>query len=109
MSKIKETVYCKERYDTSDWPPEDFIGAIAWFNAKLELIPEEHRVFAKCEFESISSYNDSSYVSIGIYYWRDKNEEERLKEIRQIENNIKYKEDKEKQMLAELKRKYEKQ
>jgi hypothetical protein len=53
-------VFEGEQFDGDDWPtpgyPATLVGCIAWFNAKLQLIPEEYRDEARCEVSSRSSY-----------------------------------------------------
>lgn len=103
--QIDVTVFDKEEYD-GEWPPVDAKEFIAWFNGKIESIPEEHRATAKIEIESKSSYGDS-YANIKISYPRpetDEEEERREEQERRIRGNQK---DRELQQLAALKAKYE--
>jgi len=73
--EIKISIFDKEQYD-GDWPPESASGFIEWFNSKLKNIPEEYRSDARIELDSVSSWEDSSYASIEIYYYRQETKEE---------------------------------
>lgn len=78
MTKKQETritVFKQERYD-GQWPPEHGNSFIAWFQAKLNEIPEEHRGNARIELDSQSGYEGSHYASIEITYRRMETEEE---------------------------------
>lgn len=72
---VRETVFCQERYD-GDWPPEDAVGFMAWFQGHLTLMPGEYRNTARIELTSNSGYEDSHYVEIDISYTRPETPEE---------------------------------
>lgn len=70
-----EWVFDKEQYD-SGWPPTDATECVAWFAVKLAEIPAEYRAGAKIYIDSRSSYEDSSYARIEIYYDRPETDDE---------------------------------
>lgn len=72
---IKIEVFNKEQYQ-GEWPEENAIKFLEWFEEKISSIPEEFRSSAKVELESVSGYEDSSYAAIEIYYYRPETEEE---------------------------------
>jgi hypothetical protein len=49
-------VFDGKEFDGGGWPtsgyPATLVGCIAWFNAKLALIPEEYRDKARCHITS---------------------------------------------------------
>ena len=69
----------------TDWPPESLIETVAWFQSKLEEVPEERRHKVTCTIGSDSEW-DSSYSTIKISYYRPETpeeEEQRLAKERQ--------------------------
>lgn len=69
------TVFKADKYDR-EWPPENLGEAIAWFQRRLDAIPEEHRASATVEFGSVAGYEDSHYATIEIGYFRPETEAE---------------------------------
>ena len=99
------TVFRQEQGD-GEWPPEDAKGCMAWFAAKLALIPEEYRDNARIEFDSIASYEDASYATIEITYVRpETDEEERIREHRR-QATLAMERQRELDLLTKLKAKY---
>ena len=72
----------------TDWPGISVDDLFAWFNSKIELAPPEFRSEVMITIGSqVESYNDSSYATIDIGYYRPETEEEiaekqRFEEIR---------------------------
>jgi hypothetical protein len=56
-----------------EWPPENLVDAIAWFQAALDAIPAACRHTATMK---IRTYDESSSVSIEIAYERPETDEE---------------------------------
>ena len=98
-------VFDQEQYD-GEWPPENAMECVAWFAAKIAEIPNKYKTTAKIEIESVSSYEDSHYARIEIYYDRPETDEEmserEAEERRRQEAQIA----KELRTLAELQAKY---
>jgi hypothetical protein len=100
---IRVDVFNSEQYNGRDWPSENAIDFIGWFNEKISLIPEEFRDSATIDISS-----PYEYVSIEIYYKRPetkediKNRELNDLEMAEIERQMDMKK------LEELNRKYEK-
>lgn len=59
----------------SDWPPDGATGFVAWFQGKIDGIPEEYRAGALVMLRGESSY-DGNEVEIEITYRRPYTEEE---------------------------------
>lgn len=79
-SKQKDvTVFDEEKYDTEDWPPDDAIGCVAWFQGKLDSIPREYQEYATIKLDT-GGYPDSPLVRIDISYARPKTASELFEE-----------------------------
>ena len=103
---IKIEVFNKEQYE-GEWPQENAIKFLAWFEEKIKSIPEEFRDESRVELESVPSYENSAYLSIGIYYYRpETDEEERVRKSRE-QNRAELQRQRELRQLEELKRKYD--
>lgn len=95
-------VFNSEQYDGRDWPSENAIDFIGWFNEKISLIPEEFR-----DSSTIDISSPYDYVSIEIYYKRPETEEEikerefKAQKIAEIEKFM------ELNKLEQLKKKYD--
>lgn len=62
-------VFSGEESD-GDWPPTDPDGFLAWFGAKFDGIPLEHRGSATVRVSSVDQYNEEvSSARIEIEYW----------------------------------------
>src|SRR3989442_328148 len=68
-------VFDNERYD-GEWPPQNGPRFVAWFQARLDSVPEEFRGNVQIEVGSVSGYEDSHYARIEIYYDRPPTEAE---------------------------------
>ena len=98
-------VFNKQRYDC-DWPPRGAVEFIAWFEEKINSIPEEFRRAAIVDLGAVESYDNSYYATIEIYYCRpETKEEERIRADKEQEYAKSLRE-KELKQLKELKRKY---
>lgn len=53
---VQETIFNGSQYESDGWPPEDPVGFMAWFQARIERIPIEHRAEAKIEISTQSGY-----------------------------------------------------
>jgi len=102
---IMVEVFKKEQYD-GDWPERNAIEFLAWFEEKINSIPEEFRREAKIELEALSSYEESAYVSLEIYYYRPETGDEELVRKSKEQNRIELVKQRELKQLEELKRKY---
>ena len=103
---IKVEVFNEEQYD-GEWPSENGAEFIAWFQEKLESIPQEFRGSAKIELDSVSGYEGSSYASIEIYYYRPETEEEAKVRESKSQYRAELLRQRELRQLEELKRKYD--
>ena len=77
--KIKVTVY-KQTWNSKDWPPDNALLCIAWFNEKINQIPKEHQNIAQICIESVPIYNNEAVPEIEIFYLRDLTNEEIIKQ-----------------------------
>lgn len=58
-----------------DWPPDDLVGFIAWFQGKLDEVPEQYRGAARVDLST--DYEDGDcYVDLSIHYYRPETEDE---------------------------------
>ena len=69
--KISKTIV---QYD-GEWPPGDATGFIAWFEAKLQDVPEEQRSAVRIDLDTKLRY-DCSYATIEFSYVRPETDEE---------------------------------
>lgn len=90
MADIRIIVCDIEQYD-GDWPTPEYptllLDAIAWFQAKLQQIPEEYRAQARCTIGSTSSY-DNHYGHIEISYDRPETAAECSKRLVEEEAHV---------------------
>ena len=100
MKQEKTISKIVEQYD-GDWPPSDAVGAMAWFQAKLDDIPDEFRSTAKIELDTTSRY-DSSYATIEFSYVRFETDEEEAQREQQAAARPKNRRAEEWSMLAAL-------
>lgn len=73
-----------------------------------DSIPPKHRAKTFCEITSVSSYGDGHYPKIEISYERPETFAERDERIEKEKANSEAEEKRDKELLAKLKRKYEK-
>jgi hypothetical protein len=102
-------VFSDSRYGfKGDWPSDQAYECIAWFAAKVAEIPEEYRESGEIELNSVNGYEGEHYPAIKISYTRPETDEELAKrrQVEQQEAELRTK--REKQVLVELKAKYEK-
>ena len=80
--KVKVTVYKQTRWASMDWPPEDALSyiALAWFNEKINQIPQKHQNSTQIYIEGASGYDDEPVPEIEIFYLRDLTNEEIIKQ-----------------------------
>ena len=98
-------VFKKEQYD-GEWPEENAIKFLAWFEEKINSIPKEFKDSAKVELEAVSSYGGCAYASIEIYYYRPETDEEEIARKAKEQNKAELQKQRELRQLEELKRKY---
>lgn len=85
--QVKVTVY-KEKQWSKDWPSENLIQYLAFFNEKLRLIPKEYQNSAQITIEGILGFDDDSMAKIEIFYLRSLTKEEVAKmKAREEEND----------------------
>jgi hypothetical protein len=104
--EVRVNVASVEEYEF-DFPPEEAEELISWFQEKLYLVPKEYRKGTKIRLSSISSYEDSHYATIEIYYYRPESKEEELDRINADALKRRQKEIQEKHLFETLKAKYE--
>jgi len=75
MNKTKRIIPVQIEEGDDDWPPIGAIDAIAWFQNKINSIPNEFQKDATIEFDSVERYG-SSYATIEISYTRPETEAE---------------------------------
>lgn len=71
VSVFETPIFNRDR----DWPPDDLVGFIAWFQGKLDEIPEQFRGAARVDLSTDYEEGDC-YVDLSIYYDRPETEEE---------------------------------
>jgi hypothetical protein len=87
--RVRVTVFDGEQYDggwpsqTADYSPARLVDVIAWFQAKLDAIPPEHRSTATCGIDSSSGHEGEHYGHIEIHYERPATAEEITERRRQ--------------------------
>lgn len=54
-----------------DWPPDDLVGFIAWFQKKLDCVSEPYKQEVNIDLEP-----DGDRLDLSIYYYRPETEEE---------------------------------
>ena len=88
MSDVLVTIFSEHGYGSADdWPPDNALESMAWFNAKVELIPEEFRSGATIDIDSFDDGHGSCCISIDIYYYRPETKEDREEVDRSKENS----------------------
>lgn len=107
--QVRVSVTAAEQYDP-DFPPENLLGFIAWFDAILANIAEEYRPSATIEISSTSSYYDSHYATINVQYLRPETDDEwdqrKLSVMERVRLKREQTEAQELRALAVLKAKY---
>lgn len=104
MKQAKHISKTVEKYD-GDWPPEDAAGALAWFQAKLDDVPQEFRGTARIGIDATESYG-SAYATIEISYTRPETDDEEAERERQAAARADRTRAEELQMLTALQAKY---
>ena len=81
--QVSVTVFRAEQYDGKAPFSYDtkLVDVIAWFQQKLEEIPEQYRANAVCEIGSTGGYEGSTYWTIEITYDRPETASERGERI----------------------------
>ena len=104
-SKVEVTVFDDDPRN-GDWPEGSLVEVIAWFQAKLESIPEEYRASAKCEIASEGGYDGDHTPCIRITCSRPETAAETVaREAREAERAATTRA-RELETLRELQRKY---
>ena len=93
-----------EQYD-GDWPPNDAAGFLAWVQAKIDDVPQEHRNTLRIELDSTSRY-DSAYATIEFSYERPETDEEEAEREGRFAAQQERRRAEELRILAELQAKY---
>lgn len=104
MKKMKVERFTVESFD-SNWPPEDAVGCITWFQNLLESVPSEYRHTAKIDIGSDTSY-EVDHARIGISYTRPETDAEEAERERREQVKEEANRSKELQLLAQLQAKY---
>jgi hypothetical protein len=107
--KKEKKVLVEFSYENSydgDWPSTNPQGFLNWFAQKIKLVPEEFRQDITIDLESDQDGHGGAWPTISIYYYRPQTEEEKTKEIKDIEITKKMFMLSELDTLATLKAKY---
>jgi hypothetical protein len=118
MEKIKKKVtHLIASSDGGDWPPANAALFLKWLSDRLSDIPDEYRDSARIEIDTFICGDDEptgSAAEIILSYLRDESDDEigRRKSVeRMVEERDRYSAEHlecvERQVLAELKKKYE--
>ena len=99
---ITITVFKASSYYSEEWPPENLLKFRDWIDQQINSIPEEYKATATFEIEN---KDGNTHLTIG--YNREETDEEEAERKRSEAERISVKERRERQMLAELKAKYE--
>jgi len=91
-----------EEFD-KDWPPVNANECVAWFQNKLQEIPEEFRSNAQIKFDT--TY-DHDIPRIKISYFRPETDEEEVRRVQGDAMREEYRRNDELQVLARLQAKY---
>lgn len=101
---VTVTAFSAEQYD-GDWPPTNAEAGLAWFAAKVALVPEEFRAQAQLEIDATTRY-DSAYAVINLTYTRPETDEELIARLHAEKARDQQRREAELQQLAALSRKY---
>lgn len=111
MSEYSVTVkiFDGEEYD-GDWPTQGYPGrltdAIAWFQSKLNKIPERFRSEAGCNISSVGGYEGEHHGCISVWYTRPETSSEQRKRLGADKAKADSRRAAELELLAGLKAKY---
>ncbi len=94
-----------DNFSNPDWPPDKATEFMAWFQSKLDMIPDEYKELTMIDLTNSTSY-DSSKMEIEIYYERAETPEEETERERQAQAQIEHKRQQEIELLERLKKKY---
>lgn len=103
---IHESVFEGERCYTGDWPPEKPADFLAWWQEKIEAIPEEFRDTATIEIDSRSGYEGSHDPCIKIGYWRQETDTELATRLTAMQQDAVLKEMQARATYEELRRRF---
>lgn len=107
----KVTVFAANQFGDANWPFDEetkLTDVIAFLKDQYESIPEQYRDETICNIDN-SSYYDSTYATIEIYYERPETIQDQQARLRHEHATKDAKEISERAQLAALKAKYEKQ
>lgn len=104
---MKQTKYISKTVleHEGDWPPEDAAGALAWFQTKLDDVPQEFRGTVRIVIGATENYG-SGYATIEISYARPETDDEKAERERQAAYRANNTQAQELRMLAALQAKY---
>lgn len=74
--KVEHVVFRGSADSGDGWPPEDPAGFMAWFQDKINDIPEEHRADTKIELGILSGYYGEATPEIEITYLADETDDQ---------------------------------
>lgn len=98
--EVKVVVFDGEQYE-SDWPPVNPREFLNWFADKIAAIPKEFAGSARVDIEAVSSYEDSQYAKIAIFYYRPETDFEHESRRKREQENL---ERRKRDLLFELER-----
>jgi len=87
-------------------PPSNLLEFKAWLDDIILTIPEEHRDGAEIDIDTTCEYGDY-YAIVEVDYYRPETSEEEAFRNKQIEKRKDADTARDKELLAELKKKYE--
>jgi len=96
--------FSSEQYN-GDWPQENFKEFIDWCHEVLDTIPDANKDSARIEIEACESYG-SPYATVEITYRREETKDEEAARVKDQRDREDYYENKERETLEALKRKY---
>lgn len=109
MQMLTQVNVYQGQQNETDFPEEDAVKALFWFQEKILGIPAEFRDSAILEFDCGVEDTDDGCISpiIKIYYYRPETLELAALREAELQRQLNITEQEERAMLEKLKRKYE--
>lgn len=103
MGNVTKNVFETPLSGRDDWPPEDLVGFIAWFQDKLDMIPTQHRHTASVYLEVGLIFGEPK-IDLSIYYDSPETQEEKDSRLKR---DIERQKERQKQIEANERREYD--